>query len=142
MHTKEYRLPFMDYRPLFAYLGFIVLYRTIESSASILAGSWIHKTKGDVTLFLIVGSFILTLIVPPLDYLYHKAEPGTMNFILGGLLFVTATFFRAKGMLDLKRDSPWVSNGSKVRNWSIPASISISVIRSISGAAASSWRRP
>ncbi len=93
----------MDHRPLIAYLVFIIFYRVLESFSSIRAGSWKRKPKLDWTLFMIVGSFILIIIGAPLEYLLFNSQPELVNYLSGGVLFALGAFFRAKGLLDLKK---------------------------------------
>lgn len=91
----------MDYWPLFAYLIVFILYRIIESSASVRAGAFRRKPKWEWTLPLILGTFVLIVIGPPLEYLFFGTNPGPFSLFAGGTLFLLGAVFRAKGLLDL-----------------------------------------
>jgi len=93
----------MDYRPIAAYLIFLVLYRISESIVMIRIGYWKKRPKWEWTLPLVVLSFVLILIGPVLEYIYYGAGPRYISYIIGGSLFLLATLFRVKGHLDLKK---------------------------------------
>lgn len=91
----------MDNSPLIAYVGCIIIYRIVESSASIRAGSWKPRPKWDWTLFAVIGSFLLALTAPAVEFLGLGTHPGPISYVLGGVLFLAAAFVRARGLLDL-----------------------------------------
>ena len=102
----------MNYYPVYAYIGFILLYHIAEWIVVARSGSWKRrpkKDKKDWSVPIIMVLLKLVMVSPVIEHLYFKRAVEYWGYAVGGVFFVLATILRTKGHLDLKRGfTPYV----------------------------------
>ncbi|HNT76240.1 MAG TPA: isoprenylcysteine carboxylmethyltransferase family protein [Anaerolineae bacterium] len=81
------------------YLG----YRIAENWAMAKAGTLAKRPQFEWTMALIVVPYYLTAAAPLLEYLIWQTQPTAITWVLGGLGFLAAAFFRVRAHLDLQK---------------------------------------
>jgi protein-S-isoprenylcysteine O-methyltransferase Ste14 len=93
----------MDNIWIYAYLALLLIYKLAENMAMRKTGTLARKTRWEWSMALIAVPYYLVMAGPLVEHLYLQWEGGYWHWILGGMWFVGAIFFRVRGHLDLQR---------------------------------------
>lgn len=88
---------------LITYIIMMAIYRLLEMTVMKGNKSRLIESKSkDPTYYLIIIPFMLAIVAPPLEHILTSQKPGSIYFFGGMGLFIAATIFRIKCLLDIK----------------------------------------
>ncbi len=93
---------FLDYLPLLIYAALFGALKLGECLVLVRPRANIRLGRGNLIVWLIFVPFWLVLLGPVLEFIILGCRPTVLEMVIGGLIFITASFISIKGFLDLQ----------------------------------------